>query len=68
MTSNVDKIRTKIAKKKGQKGFIHENSRDARRLHRGQARAEKLGKIAAARAKKDRPLRKFSASSEQAPR
>lgn len=59
MTKKIEKLQSKIAGKKGRKGFLHEKSRDAQRLHRGQVRAERLERIANARAKKDQPVRMF---------
>lgn len=53
MPSTLEKTRKRIAKKKGPIDAIHQHSRDSKRLHRAQARDEKLEKVAAARKKTD---------------
>lgn len=59
MPSTFEKTRKAIAKKKGPIEAVHQFSRDSRRLHRAQARDEKLDKIAAARRKADKPYSQF---------
>ncbi|KAH8668904.1 translation machinery-associated protein 16 [Xylariales sp. PMI_506] len=54
--TSLEKTRKAIAKKKGPIDAIHQFSRDSKRLHRAQARDEKLEKIASARRKVDKPL------------
>ncbi|KAI0123729.1 translation machinery-associated protein 16 [Xylariales sp. AK1849] len=56
MPKTLEKTRKAIAKKKGPISAIHERSRDSKRLHRAQARDDKLEKIAAARKKADQPF------------
>ena len=51
-------MQKKIVKKKGKRGVLHENSRDAQRLRRADARSEKLEKLAAARARANQPIRR----------
>jgi translation machinery-associated protein 16 len=60
MPSTFEKTRKAIAKKKGPIEAVHQLSRDSKRLHRAQARDEKLEKIAAARRKADQPFREFA--------
>lgn len=55
MGTSLEKTRKRIAKKKGPIEAIHQYSRDSKRLGRAQARDEKLGKVAAAKKKSDRP-------------
>lgn len=55
MPKSLVKVQKKLAKKKGSSNSLHENSRDAQRLRRAGARAEKLDKLAAARAKANQP-------------
>ncbi|KAI1843020.1 hypothetical protein JX266_010873 [Neoarthrinium moseri] len=55
MPSSFEKTRKAIAKKKGPIEAIHQYSRDSKRLHRAQARDDKLGKIAAARNRTNQP-------------
>jgi translation machinery-associated protein 16 len=58
MAKTLEKMRKQIAKKKGGTlDVLHQNSRNARRLHKAQVRDERLEKIAETRKKQDRPLR-----------
>ncbi|KAF2234773.1 hypothetical protein EV356DRAFT_144229 [Viridothelium virens] len=57
MPSSVPKVTKQINKKKpGKLGALHENSRDAKRLRRANARDDKLNRVAAVRAKKTEPF------------
>lgn len=58
MTNNPAKIQKRIAKKKGSINSLHENSRDSKRLRRACARADKLEKLSASRAKAREPFRR----------
>ena len=55
MPKNLEKLKKKISKKKGNITSLNENSRDSQRLRRAGARGEKLEKLAAARAKANQP-------------
>ncbi|TLS24082.1 hypothetical protein PpBr36_08301 [Pyricularia pennisetigena] len=57
MPKSLEKTRKQIAKKRnGVMNNLHENSRNARRLHTAQVRDERLEKLAQAKKKNDRPL------------
>ena len=67
MPSSVAKVTKQISKKKpGKLGTLHENSRDAKRLRRANARDDKLNRLAAVRAKQATPTRAFSLNSRSA--
>ncbi len=51
MPKSLAKVQKKISKKKGNTSSLNEDSKDAKRLRRAEARGEKLERIAAARAK-----------------
>lgn len=56
MTSNrLSKVAKHIAKKKGGKKALHENSRDTQRLQRAGALDEKLNKLAGVRKRQNQP-------------
>jgi len=58
MARTLDKTRKKIAKKRnGAVSALHQNSRDSKRLHRALVRDQRLEQLAAARSKKEQPLR-----------
>ncbi|KAL9095480.1 MAG: hypothetical protein Q9165_002351 [Trypethelium subeluteriae] len=60
MPSSISKVTKQIKKKKpGKLGALHENSRDAKRLRRANARDDKLNRVAAIRAKKTEPFRAY---------
>ena len=54
MPKGLSSVEKKIAKKRGKNSSLHENSRDSQRLRRATARADKLGRVASARAKADK--------------
>ncbi|KAI9688862.1 MAG: hypothetical protein M1822_001219 [Bathelium mastoideum] len=57
MPSSVAKVTKQINRKKpGKLGALHENSRDAKRLRRANARDDKLNRVAAVRARKAEPF------------
>ncbi len=56
MAKSLAKVQKKVAKKKGGTNSLHENSRDAQKLRRAGARAEKLEKLAAMTAKSNQPF------------
>lgn len=55
MPKSLSKVQKKLSKKKGNISSLHENSRDAQKLRRAEARSEKLERLAAARAKANQP-------------
>jgi translation machinery-associated protein 16 len=58
MPKSLQKTRKQIAKKRhGTIDALHQNSRDSKRLHRASVRDQRLEKLAAARSKKEQPLR-----------
>lgn len=59
MGTSLEKTRKKIAKKKGPIEAIHQGSRDSKRLGAAQARDEKLGKLALAKRRSDKPWSVF---------
>ncbi|KAL9131922.1 MAG: hypothetical protein Q9217_000282 [Psora testacea] len=56
MAKSLAKVQKKISKKQAKTGVLHANSKDAQRLRRAGARAEKLERLAVARAKTNQPL------------
>ncbi|KAK0721430.1 translation machinery-associated protein 16 [Apiosordaria backusii] len=57
MAKTFEKERKRIAKKRnGTIDALHANSRNAKRLHKAVIRDDRLGKLAAARKKQDKPL------------
>ena len=63
MAKTFEKTRKQISKKRnGQIDALHENSRNAKRLHGAQVRDDRLNKIASARRKNEKPLRVFAPS------
>lgn len=54
MPKGLSSVEKKITKKRGKNSCLHENSRDSQRLRRATARADKLGRVASARAKADK--------------
>jgi translation machinery-associated protein 16 len=60
MPSTLDKTRKRISKKRGGlPNALHEKSRDSLRLHKAGVRDQRLEKLAAARGKKEQPIRKM---------
>ena len=55
MAKSLAKVQKKISKKKRKINSLHENSRDSQKLRRAGARAEKLERVSAARAKANQP-------------
>ncbi|MCJ1429195.1 hypothetical protein MMC29_007108 [Sticta canariensis] len=55
MAKSLAKVQKKISKKKRKINSLHENSRDSQKLRRAGARAEKLERMSAARAKANQP-------------
>lgn len=51
MPKGLSSVEKKISRKRGKNSSLHENSRDLQQLRRATARADKLGRIASARAK-----------------
>ncbi|KAF4970291.1 hypothetical protein FZEAL_10076 [Fusarium zealandicum] len=57
MPSTLDKTRKQISKKRnGVVNALHAKSRDSLRLHKAGVRDQRIGKLAAARGKKEQPL------------
>jgi hypothetical protein len=56
MPKALHKVQKHIAKKKGKRAALHENSRDSQRLQRAIDRDEKLSKVAASRATTNQSL------------
>ncbi|GAB0132545.1 hypothetical protein EsDP_00000978 [Epichloe bromicola] len=57
MPSSLEKTRKQIAKKRnGEVNALHVKSRDSFRLHKAAIRDQRLGKLAAARGKKEQPI------------
>jgi translation machinery-associated protein 16 len=57
MPTTLSKTKKQIAKKRsGQVNALHEKSRDSMRLHKASVRDQRLGKLAAARSKKEQPI------------
>ena len=66
MPSSVTKVTKQIKKKKpGKIGALHENSRDAKRLRRANARDDKLNRVATVRARKVTPFRALFSGSQK---
>lgn len=58
MPSSLQKTRKQIAKKRnGEVNALHAKSRDSFRLHKAAIRDQRLEKLAAARGKKEQPIR-----------
>ncbi|KAI1377857.1 translation machinery-associated protein 16 [Hypoxylon crocopeplum] len=66
MPKSFERTRKAITKKKGTIDSLHQYSRDSKRLHRAQARDEKLEKIAASRKKTDKPYLERAAFFQEA--